>query len=190
MGCTYDVVTVTMKKREHIQLFCQLFSELLKEDFDDEHFEVLVDDIEECDGEFQLQVEGEPLFDFYNDGYQIEYLMCEFLKKVPDAEYVVEYYCTFNNCGDALCVEWKNENRKCIVKRLYGDMAGIYYCPECDANFYEPLCLLEDYDPDIDYICPECGIKLKMNVSKIVQEMSLTEDEEEREILFQKIIMR
>lgn len=177
MGCTYEIVTVKMKKREHIEIFSKMFNELLKEDFYDEDFEILDDEIEEYDGEFQLQIDEEPLFGFYDEGGQIEYVVCEFLKKVSNAECVVEYHCTFNNCGDALYVKWNYLNQKFTVTRCYGEVDAIDYCPKCDTDFYEALCYLQDYDPEADYICPECGEKLEIDASKIIEEMILMDGE-------------
>lgn len=176
MGCTYDIVTVTMKEKEHLETFIEMFNEILKEEWD-EDYEIFADEIEEYEGMFQIQVDEEPMFSVYEEGYQIDHVVEEFLKKVPNAECLVEYDCTFNNCGDALCVEWEYKNNKFIVTRWYGDNDAIHYCPKCDADFDEPLCFLKDYDPNTDYICPECGEKLKMDVTKIINEMILVNGE-------------
>lgn len=177
MGCTYEILTVTMKKKEHMEQFIEMFNELLKEDFSDEDFEISMDDVEEWDRQFQLQVDAEPLFGMYEEGEQVEYIVCEFLKKVPMAECLVEYDCTFNNCADALYMEIEYKGQKLMLTRYYGDAAAIDYCPECNADFDEPLCTLKDYDPEADYSCPECNAKLEMDTGKSVEEFILVNGE-------------
>lgn len=176
MGCTYDAVTVMMKEKVHLEKFIEMFNELLKEEWD-EDYELFADEIEEWDGMFQIQAEEEPMFSVYEEGEQIESIVYEFFKKVPNAEGLVEYDCTFNNCADALCVEWEYKNEKLIVTRWYGDTDGISYCPKCDTDFEEPLCTLKDYDPEADYICPECNAKLEMDTGKSVEEFILVNGE-------------
>ncbi|MBR4027149.1 MAG: hypothetical protein IKJ01_06280 [Lachnospiraceae bacterium] len=161
MGCTYDVINVTVKNEEDAKIFVETFNEIMPEYLYDEEIELSFEDIREECGFFNIGIGQEPLFRRYEQGEQVTELLLEFLKRAPEADCFAEHYCTFNNCGDALFLEYQYKDKVLHIREVYAESNALDYCEECDEEFYdEPLCTIDDFEVGKIYKCPNCGAEL------------------------------
>ena len=125
------------------------------------------------------------------NGAPFEDMILEYLKAVPNNRFYAWYECTFNNCGDIVHKEYNYENGVLKIEDRYSEQSELGYCPECEWEAwededleYDTLCLIEDYDPEKEYKCPNCGAILEWDMDIINRTMSLIDgkwdsDEEE-----------
>ena len=175
MGCTNENVTFICKTKKEIHQMIDLFNDILKDELYYGKYDLEDSEIEETEDGFSLNFEEMPLLCGYEEGTQIEDFAVEYAKKYPDKDFTIYYLCTFSNCGDALDIEiiYSAKDKKISIRKLYGEYAGIEFCSECEETFDETLVYLENYDPNETYICPYCGAKLTLDVSKITKEIQL-----------------
>lgn len=186
MGCSFDRLGATIHRKEDIKTFVEIYNRELADSFywGEDDF-LSEEDFEEVgNGLYCFSVEEEPLFKMMENGAPYEDMILEYLKAVPDAKFVAWYECTFNNCGDIVQHNYSYDNGELKIERRYADNAYLDYCPECDWEAYEDenfeddtLCLLEDYDPDEEYVCPNCGAVLEWEVDIIHETMKLIDGE-------------
>jgi hypothetical protein len=182
MGCTFDNVMLTCENKEIADKFAETFNRVLTEDlyYGKAEFELFSDDNPD---EYITTADAEPMFYSYEDGSQVEDAVCEFAKENAEEKFTVEYNCTFSNCGDALYIRFEYKDNCLTVTERYANADAISYCEECDADFDEPLCFLDDYDPDEEYVCSECGAMLKLDFDENIRTLTLINGEwiEEKE---------
>ena len=70
------------------------------------------------------------------------------------------------------------------IERRYSEQSALDYCPECEWEAYEDedlddetLCFIEDYDPEKEYKCPNCGTSLEWDMDIINETMTLINGE-------------
>ena len=124
--------------------------------------------------DFWIFVDAEPLFTCYEDGDQVDKLVREFVKKYPEENLTVEYMATFNNCGDAYCINFNYcaKDKRLEIKNIYGEYSALDMCPECEEGF-EPLVFLEDFEEEKTYTCPYCGAEISLNAHKEIKKIKL-----------------
>ena len=176
MGCSFDRLGATIARKEDIKTFVEIYNRELEECLywgeDDFLSEEDFQDI--GNGLYVMAVEQEPLFKMMENGAPYELMLLEYLKVVPDAKFSAWYECTFNNCGDIVQHHYDYKDGLLKIESRYSDVAYLDYCPECDweacadEDFEEDeLCLLEDYDPEKEYVCPNCGEVIEWDVDII-----------------------
>lgn len=186
MGCSFDRIGVTIDKKENVKTFVEIYNRELEEDLywgEDDFID------EECfeyhDGiGYMMFVENEPLFKTMYDGAQFKDVVFAYLEAVPDCKFSAWYECTFNNCGAIVYTtyEYADDILKIVDKN--SEESDMSYCPECEWDAYEDedfddetLCLIEDWDPDAEYKCPNCGAVLEWDVDIIHKTMRLINGE-------------
>jgi hypothetical protein len=184
MGCSFDRLGATITRKEDIKTFVEIYNRELKDQlyWGEDDF-LTEEDFEQIGpGQYCMSVEEEPLFKMMENGAPFEYMILEYLRAVPDAKFSAWYECTFNNCGDIVSNTYDYQDGELKIERRYSDMAYLDYCPECeweacdDEDFDDDeLCLIEDYDPEKEYICPNCGEVLDWDVDIIHQTMKLVD---------------
>ena len=165
MGCTTDVINAKFKKEEDIKLFIDLFNEILKDDLYYDEYDLEDIKIEKEEDEYHIFFENEPMF-YTADGIEItKHFVKEFVSAYPEIHFSMDYFCSYSNCGDVNLTEYSySGNNKIFVKETYSDQEGIYMCEECEEDFDEPLVFFDEYDENVDYLCPECGAKNTLDV--------------------------
>ena len=184
MGCSFDRLGATLRRKEDIKTFVEIYNRELKDQFywGEDDF-LSEDDFEHIGGGlYCMSVEQEPLFKMMENGAPYEDMIMTYLAAVPDANFSAWYECTFNNCGDIVSHTYSYKNGELRIERRYADNASLDYCPECDWDAYEDedceddtLCLLEDYDPEKEYVCPNCGEVIDWDVDIIHETMKLVD---------------
>lgn len=174
MGCTYDVIEVKLKEREHAEKFVEMFNQILAEELYWEDCGLMEEDIEEEDDYYFISAEAEPLFCTYDMGRQLADVVFPFLKAVPEAELEASINITFNNCGDQLYLLFEYEDGLLKMKQYYSD-CWFMSCPECEEDFVEIPCFEEDSDEPP--VCPYCGAELDMQVDVDCWEIPLVDGE-------------
>lgn len=173
MGCSFDRIGVNIDKKDNINTFIEIYNRELKDKFywgEDDFID------EEC-FEYHhgighmLYVENEPLFSMMENGAQFADVVFTYLEAVPDCQFTAWYECTFNNCGAIVYTTYEYNNGVLKITDKSSEESDISYCPECDWDSYEDddledevLCRIEDWDPDKEYVCPNCGAVLEWDV--------------------------
>lgn len=175
MGCTCDYVNINLKTREMAETALKLFAELLEEDLYGSFFDIDEIDIEEKEDGFWVRFEEEPLFNTWDDGEQIKLFVKEFIKKFPDEPFYLDNTTSFNNCGDTYYYEYiYDENKKQLtIRTIYSEDSGLYYCPECEEYFDDPLVYIDEYKKGETYTCPECGAEIEYDADETIQKIKL-----------------
>lgn len=185
MGCSFDRLGATIFSKENVKTFVEIYNRELKDSLYDKDDIITEDDFEHIGNDiYVISVEQEPLFAMMENGWPYECMIMEYLKTVPDAPFSAWYECTFNNCGDIVSHTYSYKDGELKIERRYSDNAYLDYCPECDWSAYEDddleddaLCLIEDYDPDKEYICPNCGEVIEWDVDIFKGTMHLIDGE-------------
>ena len=173
MGCSYDIVNAKFEKKEHTLVFAKLWNEMIKDELYWSDSYVLDEDSfsEESYGQIWLRIDEEPLFRTMENGEQLVPVIFAFLENNPDCEFYLDYECTFNNCGAIVQTKYKYKDGILDIDDRYSEDSYMSYCPNCewdawdDDDFDEDsLCNLEDYDPNEEYLCPNCGEPLEWDV--------------------------
>jgi hypothetical protein len=184
MGCSFDRLGATIHRKKDIKTFVEIYNrELADQLYWGEDDFLSEDDFENIgNGIYCMSVEQEPLFKMMENGAPYEDMIMTYLEAVPDAKFSAWYECTFNNCGDIVSHIYDYNDGELKIERRYADNAYLDYCPECDWEAYEDenfendaLCLLEDYDPDEEYRCPNCGEIIEWEVDIIHETMKLAD---------------
>ena len=172
MGCSFDRLGATIHRKEDVKTFIEIYNRELEDQlyWGEDDF-LTEDDFEEIGGLYVMSVEQEPLFKMMENGAPYEDMLFEYLRAVPDMKFSAWYECTFNNCGDIVQHNYDYQDGVLKIESRYADNAYLDYCPECDWEAYEDddfeddaVCLLEDYDPDKEYLCPNCGEPFEWDV--------------------------
>lgn len=184
MGCSFDRLGATIMRKQDVKTFIEIFNRELKDSLYDEE-DAFIDESnfeELAAGIYIMSVEQEPLFKMMENGAPYEDMLMEYLKAVPDAQFYAWYECTFNNCGDIVHHEYHYNDHVLKIERRYADNAYLDYCAECDWEAYsdeelddDTLCLIEDYDPEKEYKCPNCGAVLEWDVDIINETHTLVD---------------
>ena len=180
MGCTFDFVSIKVRRGEQAQRFISAFAGMLEcsgylyEDVDlSSAAELFVEDEEG----FRFELDAEPLFKMYEEGAQVLEILKDAISEAPEIELTAEYLCTFNDCGDALFVTYGYEGGKLTVVEKYSPVGEyLEYCEGCGADF-EAVCNIADFDPANSYECPECGESLAYEMSIEQIEYTLSDGE-------------
>ena len=107
MGCSCDIINITVESEEIAQHALDIFNEVLKDRlYDDET--IKMDDLvctNESIPKFDYKwttfcIEGEPLFSSYEEDACIDDFVRAFIEKMPENRIDVEQETTFNNCGE------------------------------------------------------------------------------------------
>lgn len=160
MGCTYDVIEVKIKERKHAEIFAEKFCEILGEDLEWDDNALTIDDFEEEMDYYFLYLDGEPLFSYYDMGNQLQDVVIDFLKEVPEAELEASCNITFNNCGDQLYLWMGCKDGLLKIKQYYAD-CWFTVCPNCEEDFEEIPCF---ENKDETPVCPYCEEELDVEV--------------------------
>lgn len=166
MGCSYDIFTGTLKQKEYIPDFVQLWNSVLEDDLYDDWALMDKDRFEKEKDGYHFGIDSEPLFCTMENGDQVERFLIEFFKLHPDAEFIGDYECTFNNCGDMCLKNFTYSDGVIHVKALYSEEPYVEECPECGRTGEDgdDLFSMHDWEEDKPFICPECGYEIEMDV--------------------------
>jgi hypothetical protein len=106
-----------------------------------------------------------------DNGAQLIDVVHSYLEAVPDCKFSLWYECTFNNCGAIVYTTYEYENHVLKVVDKNSEDSDLSYCPECDWDAYEDeeceedaLCTIDHWDPEKEYVCPQCGAVLEWDV--------------------------
>jgi hypothetical protein len=173
MGCSFDRLGVTIDKKENIKTFVEIYNRDLADQlyWGEDDF-ICEDDFEyhENNG-YLMAVEEEPLFRTMENGAQFADVIYKYLETVPDCKFSAWYECTFSNCGAIVYTTYDYKDGVLKVVDKSSENSYLDYCPECDwepccdGNFDEDeLCTIDEWDPDEEYKCPQCGAVLEWDV--------------------------
>ena len=78
MGCSYDIFTGTLKQKEYIPDFVQLWNSVLEDDLYDDWALMDKDRFEKEKDGYHFGIDSEPLFCTMENGDQVERFLIEF----------------------------------------------------------------------------------------------------------------
>lgn len=174
MGCSYDMLGATIRRKEDIKTFVEIFNEELKYDIDgidpDGDGFLNENDFESDGNSYSTFIAAEPLFNEMENGAQFKRVVLEYLKAVPDVPFSAWYRCTYDNCGAIDTSNYNYSDGVLKIESRHSKDSELDWCRTCDWNAYEDdvytdvVCTAEEYEPDKEYSCPKCGASLKFDV--------------------------
>lgn len=177
MGCIFEKVNLNFGSKEHALNFIDLYNEMLKEDIYDELTE---NDVWVSDSGCSIHLDDTPIFKPMERGELLNDVAERFLNENPDAKFSADYECSFSNCGDTTITTYEYVNGVLTIYCRWGELPYENYCEECEYDSFEdedgdgePIVRLEDWEPDKEYTCPQCGAVIPFEAGRFVQNIPI-----------------
>ena len=177
MGCTYDIISVNIKK-ENKNDFIKLFNSLLEDCLYDDWCMADEDCFEDDGKRTTFGMDQEPVFTMMENGAQLDDVFVAFLAAHPDNDFYAEYECTFNNCGAMVLKYYTFCDGILKIHSKYAEEGYVTNCPECgcEGEDEDGLLCLADWDSSSTFTCPECGAELELeDASEDFEEIDVAE---------------